>query len=268
MKKNKMISIIVSIYNSDKTLVSMIDSVLYQTYKNFELILINDGSKDNSSNIIKKYLKKDKRIVLIDKENSGLTKSLNIGLKRVKGDYIARLDADDIWKKDKLEKQMKFLEENKDYFLVGTAYDEIDEEGSVIYVNQRTKLLITDNIIRENIVKFNPFLHSSVLFRKEILDTIGFYNEKFKYTQDYEYWIRIMSKYKVANIDETLASRRYSNDMISIKKEKEQKMYAIKAKLLAIKLLDKSIVEYKYLIKDILIYVLPQIVVNLIRKIK
>ena len=263
-----MISIIVSIYNSDKTLSKMIDSVLSQTYQDFELILINDGSSDNSFNIMKDYLEKDNRIILIDKENSGLTKSLNIGLKRVNGKYISRIDADDIWKKDKLEKQIKFLETNNHYALVGTAYDEIDKEGKIMYLKQRTPLLTTNDNIINNIVKFNPFFHSSVLFRKEVLGTIGFYNEEFKYTQDYEFWVRIMSKLKVANLDEVLASRRYSENMISISKEKEQRMYAIKAKLLAIKLLNKSIFEYRYLINDILVYILPQFIVDFIRKIK
>jgi len=262
------ISIIVSIYNSDKTLSTMIDSVLNQTYKEFELILINDGSTDNSLDIIKEFAKKDIRIVIIDKKNSGLTKSLNIGLKKANGKYIARIDADDIWYPTKLEKQVEFLEQNQDYTLIGTAYNEIDDNGKIIYKKQRIPLLITDEEIRENIVKFNPFFHSSVMFRKKVLETIGFYNEEFKYTQDYEYWVRIMSKYKVTNIDEVLASRRYSDDMISIKKEKEQRMYAIKAKLLAIKLLKKSILEYKYLVNDILVFMLPQEIVNAIRKTK
>ena len=262
------ISIIVSIYNSDKTLSQMIESVLNQTYKDFELILINDGSTDNSLDVIKKYAKKDNRIVTIDKKNSGLTKSLNIGLKKAKNKYIARIDADDIWYPTKLEKQIEFLEQNQDYTLVGTVYNEIDENGKIIYKKQRTPLLITDEEIRKNIVRFNPFFHSSVMFKKEVLETVGFYNEELKYTQDYEFWIRIMSKYKVVNLSEILASRRYGKDMISIKKEKEQRMYAIKAKLLAMKLLKKSIFEYKYLVNDILVFMLPQEIVNAIRKIK
>jgi glycosyltransferase involved in cell wall biosynthesis len=262
------ISIVTSIYNSDKTLSRMIESVLDQTFNNFELILINDGSTDKSLNIIQEYAKKDNRILLIDKKNTGLTKSLNIGLEKAKGEFIARLDADDIWKKDKLEKQIEFFEKNQDYALVGTAYNEIDEIGNIIYQKQRVPLLLQYEDIIKNIVKFNPFLHSSVLFKKEILETIGLYNENFKYTQDYEFWIRIMSQYKVANLGEILASRRYSADMISIKKEKEQRMCAIKSKLLAIKLLNKFIFEYKYIINDILVYILPQIIVNYIRKIK
>jgi glycosyltransferase involved in cell wall biosynthesis len=262
------VSVIISTYNDKNTLLHAINSVLNQTYKDFELILINDGSTDCSLNIIKEYLEKDNRIILINKENSGLTKSLNIGLKKAKGKYIARIDADDIWKLTKLEKQIKFLEKNQNYGLIGTAYDEIDEYGNIIYKKQRTLLLLNDKDIKKNIVKFNPFFHSSVVFRKEILSNIGFYNESFKYTQDYEFWIRIISSYKVINLDEILASRRYSENMISIKKEKEQKIYAIKAKLLAIQLLNKSIFDYRYLINDIFIYILPQFIVSFIRKIK
>ncbi len=262
------ISIVVSVYNADKTITNMIDSVLNQTYKNFELILINDGSTDNSLNIIKQYYKEDSRIVIIDKENSGLTKSLNIGLKKAQGKYIARLDADDVWLPSKLQKQVAFLEDNIEYALLGTAYNEIDDNGKVIYNKQRTRRLFSYADIIGNIEKLNPFFHSSVLFRRELLETIGFYNEKFQYTQDYEYWIRIVSKNKAANLPEILASRRYGENMISISKEKEQRLYAIKAKLLAIKTFRKSIFSYKYLINDILVYILPKKVINIIRQFK
>lgn len=263
-----MISIIVSVYNSNKTLSKMIESVLNQTYKDFELILINDGSSDDSFNIMKEYKLKDSRIILIDKENTGLTKSLNIGLKRAKGYYIARIDSDDTWLPSKLEKQVTFLEENSEYMLVGTAYNEIGDNGKIIYDKQRTLLLSSYVDIINNIEKLNPFLHSSVLFRKELCETVGFYNESFKYTQDYEYWVRIISKYKVSNLTEVLASRRYSENMISIQKEKEQRIYAIKAKLLAIKMLNKPVCSYKYLINDILVYLLPKKIIGLIRKFK
>lgn len=262
------VSIIVSIYDSNKTLSKMIDSVLNQTYTDFELILINDGSKDNSLNIMKDYLQKDKRIVLIDKENSGLTKSLNIGLKKAKGRYLARLDADDEWFSTKLEKQIKFLEDNLEYVLIGTSYNEIDDNNKIIYKKQRTSLLCSHSEILDNITKFNPFFHSSVVFRRIVLETVGFYNEDYKYTQDYEYWIRIMSTYKVANLEEVLASRRYSENMISVLKEKEQRLYALKSKLLAIKLLKKPVNEYKYLINDILVYFLPKGMIDFIRKLR
>jgi len=263
-----MTSIIVSIYNSEQTLYSMIESVLNQTYQNFELILINDGSVDNSLKIIKNFMKKDERIVLIDKENSGLTKSLNIGLLKAKGEYIARLDADDVWFPTKLEKQIKLLKNDINCILVGTAYNEIDYNGQIIYENQRTPLILEYKDILEYIIRFNPFLHSSVVFKRLVLDTVGLYNEEFKYTQDYEYWIRIMCKYKVVNLEEILVSRRYSENMISVSKEKEQRLYGIKSKLLAIKLLNKSIKEYKYLINDILVYLLPKKIITFIRKIK
>jgi len=259
------ISIVVSIYNADKTISSMIESVLNQTYKDFELILINDGSKDKSLEIINQYVQKDNRIILIDKNNSGLTKSLNIGLEKATGKYIARIDADDIWFPDKLAKQVAFLEDNNEYAMIGTAYNEIDDDGKIIHDKQRTVLLSSCDDILNNIEKLNPFLHSSVLFRKEVLKTVGFYNETFKYTQDYEYWVRIINKYKVANLTEILASRRYSENMISISKEKEQRMYAIKSKLLAIKTLNKPVSSYKYLINDILVYILPKKLIDTIR---
>lgn len=263
-----MVSIVMSVYNADKYLSQAIKSVLNQTYENFEFIIIDDGSKDNSLAIMNRFAKEDDRIKVIHKENSGLTKSLNIGLRETQGEYIARLDADDIWSPSKLEKQIDFLETNNDYALVGTAYDEIDDNDHIIHSKQRVVLMTENSQIRDNIVRFNPFFHSSVVFRKEVLETIGFYNERFKYTQDYEFWVRIMSMYKIANLPEVLASRRYAEGMISIDKEKEQRMYAIQAKLLAITLLDKSVASYKYLINDLIVCLLPPGVTKLIRRIK
>lgn len=261
-----MISIVMSVYNGEKFISKAIESVLNQTYSNFEFIILDDGSFDNSLNIIQEYSKRDSRIRIISKKNTGLTKSLNIGLNLACGQYIARIDSDDVWEKSKLAKQVQFLESYSNYALIGSAYNEIDENDIIIKHNQTVLLTTTDSQIKERIVYCNPFLHSAVLFRTEVLQSIGGYNEDFKYTQDYELWIRIMSKYKVANLSDILVSRRFSKNMISVKQEKEQRFFALKAKILAIKLLKKDILSYKHLINDLFVYLLPSIVTAFIRK--
>lgn len=124
-----LISIVIPVYNSEKFLGETMKTVKEQTYKNWEIILVNDCSKDNSENIIKKYEKEDKRIKLINlKENSGAAIARNTGIENAKGKYIAFLDADDLWKKEKLEKQINFMKE-KDCAFSFTGYEFADESG-------------------------------------------------------------------------------------------------------------------------------------------
>lgn len=262
-----LVSIVLSVYNGEKYIEQAIKSVENQTFKDWELIIVDDGSNDKTEIIVEKYLNIDNRIKYYKKINSGLTKSLNFGLKKVKGKYIARLDADDIWMENKLEQQVKVLEQNEEIYICGCAFSEIDENGDFI-CTQRTIFLKDNSDIQKNLCKCNPFFHSSVVFRRVILEQIGMYNEDFKYAQDYEYWVRILSEYKGINLEEILACRRYTDDMISEKKEKEQRRYAIKAKCLAIRQKKLGISSYRYIFNDLVIVIFPKFIIKLIRKIK
>ncbi len=129
MKKEELVSIVIPVYNSEKFIKETIQTVENQTYQNWELLLVNDCSTDSSENIIKKYETEDKRIRLINLEkNSGAAIARNKGIDEAKGKYIAFLDADDLWKKEKLEKQVNFMEEN-DYAFTFTGYEFADENG-------------------------------------------------------------------------------------------------------------------------------------------
>lgn len=262
------LSVVMSVYNGEKYLRESVESILNQTFEDFEFIIIDDGSADNSFKIIEDYARSDKRIVAIKNlSNLGLSKSLNIALKNTKGDFIARMDADDISLPERLEKQVRFLKENPSYGLVGTAYIEINGNGKTIG-NQRIRFLETDENIKKKIVGFNPFPHCAVMFRKEIQDSIGFYNEDFKYAQDYEFWIRIMTRYKVSNLPEALVYKRYSDNMISVNKEKAQRFYAIKAKIRAMRLLNMSFVKGVYLLSDLIFLMTPRPIINIVRAMK
>ena len=265
-KSPPMVSVVMSVYNGSHFLGDAINSVLAQTYTDLEFIIVDDGSTDDSVTIISGFAERDHRIVFIKKENTGLTRSLNTGLQIAKGEFIARIDSDDIWYPDKLAIQIGFFQREFEYHLLGTAYNEIDTNGSVISENQRLPILASNDIIKKEIVKFNPFFHSSVVFRRSVLSIVGLYNEEFIYAQDYELWIRIISKFKVANLPYILASKRFSKHMISIKKEKKQRIYAMRSKLLAIKLLKKPAHCCRYLINDILVCTLPRFFVQLVRK--
>ncbi|VAX34857.1 Glycosyl transferase, group 2 family protein [hydrothermal vent metagenome] len=199
MSKPK-VTVLMPVYNGEQYLRLAIDSILKQTFKDFEFLIINDGSIDSTRDIILSY--GDSRVQLIDNEkNIGLTRSLNKGLKLAKGEYIARQDADDISDLERLNCQVEYLYQNKEVVLVGTGRASIDSNGKEIQI---VKVFEGHDSIRKELMHGNCFSHGSVMFRKIILNTVGFYREKCKYTEDYDYWCRISEKHKVANIGKTL----------------------------------------------------------------
>src|SRR3989344_5225501 len=155
------VSVIMPVYNNDIFLLQAIESVLGQSFDDFELIIINDGSKDNSSAIIKDFQNKDKRIVFIEnKENRGLIYCLNLGLEKAKGELIARLDSDDWWlNRDKLKKQIDFLENNPDYCLVGSFAEVFNKDDLKVY---NLVYPVKNSSIRKKILLKNCFALSTV----------------------------------------------------------------------------------------------------------
>lgn len=217
------ISVIMSVYNSERYLDISIESILSQTFKEFEFIIINDGSNDNSLKIIKKYQKKDTRIKIINNnKNIGLTKSLNKGLRIAKGKYIARMDADDISATNRLKKEYHFLEFHQNYFLCASYRYLIDENNSRLY---DYSVNLDDYNLPKLMLKSNFLAHSSIMFRKGII-----YREKFVYAQDYDLYLRIISdNKKIHIIQEYLTRYRICSDAISIIKQKQQRLFAKKA---------------------------------------
>ncbi|MFA7314319.1 MAG: glycosyltransferase family 2 protein [Candidatus Magasanikbacteria bacterium] len=193
------VSIIMSTYNNAEFITKAVESVLFQSFVDFEFIIINDNSSDNTEEKIKFF--DDKRIIYIkNEENQGLIFNLNKGIEIAKGEYIARIDSDDWWlDKDKLQKQVDFLDNNLNYALVGTwakVYN-IGNENLFNIVHPtnfseiKTKMLIK-----------SCFVHSSVLFRKDASLECGNYDMGEKYAEDYGLWLRMGEKYKLANISE------------------------------------------------------------------
>jgi glycosyltransferase involved in cell wall biosynthesis len=201
------VTVLMSVYNGERYLREAIDSILTQTFLDFELAIVNDGSIDSTAEIISSY--NDPRIRLINNaRNLGLTKSLNKGLELARGQFVARQDADDISEPERLAKQVDFLEAHPDIALLGTFYQEIDERGNKI---ADCKLPCDCTNIRWALFFYTPFIHGSVMFRRATaLAKIGFYNEHFRYAQDYDYWCRIALSLKVANLNEYLVGYRLS----------------------------------------------------------
>lgn len=187
-----MISIILPTYNGAKWIRSSIESVQAQSYGDWELLVIDDGSVDNTKEIVGNLAIQDSRIRYIKNEkNLGIQKTLNRGLKEAKGEYIARIDDDDRWiDKEKIQKQLTFLEENSNYVLVGTGTIVVDEEGHELFRYLGPK---TDKEIRNRILSKNCFTHSSVMFKKTPAIQCGGYSESQDviHLEDYDLWLKL-----------------------------------------------------------------------------
>ena len=198
-------AILISLYNAEKTLDKTFESLLAQTWQDFRIVAINDYSKDTTLNLLKKWqvVFGEERFLLINNENNiGLTRSLNKGLQNITEPYTARIDADDWWHKEKLAKQIQYLEKHPKYGLVGAWYENISSKGS-----KKIHLPVTDAAIRKNIFKRNPFAHSAVIFRTPLILQAGLYDENTRYGQDYELWLRLLPKTTFTNIPEFLCFR-------------------------------------------------------------
>ncbi len=216
------ISVVMSVYNGEKYLKEAIQSILQQTYQDFEFIIINDCSTDKTNEIIKSF--NDPRIKVIDnQENIGLTKSLNKGVGVAKGQYIARMDADDVSLPHRFKTQIEFLEKNFQYALVGSSYYQINDTGKIrVY----TKVLIGNLELHSGLLEQNWFVHGSVMIRKSAFISCNGYNEEFKYAQDYDLWLRLSEHFKIANIEEPLYYWRSTPDCVSVLKKDKQMYYA------------------------------------------
>jgi len=205
--KTPKVSVITITFNRENYIRQAIDSVLSQTFKDLELIIIDDASTDNTQKVIEEYMKKDMRIKYYRNEkNLGIAKTRNKGLALATSEYIAPLDSDDIWlDQNKLRKQVEFLDINKDYCMLGGGIMHIDAESNHV---KKVLFPVYDSLIRKIILQFNPFPQSTLLYRKSIALACGGYSENYKICDDYELWLKMGLKAKFTNIPQVLAGYR------------------------------------------------------------
>ncbi len=208
------ISVLLSVYNGERFLKEAVESILNQTYSDFEFIIINDASTDKTFNILSDFANKDSRIRVVHNEtNIGLTKSLNRGLAVAQATYVARMDADDVSLLYRLQEQFSYMESHPDVALVGSSATLINKDGQQI-----GKALMTSDpiLIRYSSILGKPsFVHSSWFFRTDIVKKEGGYNESFKNAQDFELVSRLMEKYQVTNIDSILVLLRIHDTSVT-----------------------------------------------------
>jgi glycosyltransferase involved in cell wall biosynthesis len=263
---NPLVSIILPVYNwQENWLIESIDSILVQTYENFELIIINDASTNDIEQVILRESKSDIRIKYIKNEiNLNLSKTLNKGIELSKWEYIARIDQDDIWcDNDKLRKQVEFMENDKEYWVVWWNAILIDNNWTKVWI---VNLRSSDTDIKNNILSWTQLWHSSVLIRMKCLKELGCYDSNWDCTEDHELWLRIWTKYKLYNFNEYFYKYRINNlDSIWHKNNHKQKLMIYKLALAYIKYYPNKL---KWLFKTLFSIIIPNNIFNLIIRIK
>ncbi len=242
--KTPKISVIMPNYNCEKYIWEAIESILNQSFTDFEFIIIDDWSTDNSWNIIEEYAKKDERIIALKNDkNLKICATLNKWLELAKWEYIARMDSDDISLFDRFEKQINILENNKNIWICWTNCVFINEAWN----KWNIKLYPEKDIeIKKNIWNRNPILHPSVMFKKECYKNFWWYDENFLYAEDLELWIRFWQKIEFYNIQENLLKYRIFWGNSTLKKQKLMIKNTLKARRKAIKLWYK--ITYKWIV--------------------
>lgn len=196
------VSVVLTAYNSERFIARAMQSMLDQTFRDLELIVVDDCSKDGTWQAIEQLAARDARIVpLRNERNLNLARSLNRGIAEARGRYIVRMDHDDESMPDRVEKQVAFLDAHSDVGIVGSAMQIMDENGTVIGVRRYN---LTDESIRRHIFLYSPFCHPATALRKDVLDAAGGYDHAFNPAEDYELYFRLGLFAKFANLDEPL----------------------------------------------------------------
>lgn len=240
MDKPIYLSVILATYNDEKYIAKAIESILNQTYPYFEFIIVNDGSTDETKTIIESY--NDERIVLVDKPNTGLVDSLNIGIAHSKYDWIARMDGDDIADVNRFKNQVPYI--CKGFDLIGGGASYIDMEGKHLFTSHPT--------MRNKMIKFllsfgiSTIIHPAVIINKKKLLEVGGYDNHIKCAQDKDLWLMLYNSCKMINIPEIVLKYRVNASGISVSKKDRQRFYGLVAFVKFKKHIHRSLTDEEY----------------------
>jgi glycosyltransferase involved in cell wall biosynthesis len=199
------VSVVMPVYNAERHLRQAVESILKQTYRDFEFVIVDDGSTDGSSAILDEYEKTDSRVRLYKQDNHGLVFTLNRVCGLARGEYIARMDADDICFPTRLEEQVEFMTRNPRIGILGTWAEAIDEAGTLCYY---MKPPTTPETIRWSMVFTNPVVHSSVMMRRTIGESLDFYRPETFIPEDFFLWMRALQMTQLTNLPRVLLKYR------------------------------------------------------------
>src|SRR5256714_3054771 len=214
------VSIIMAVFNAEAFLDAAVQSVLKQRFSDFEFIIIDDGSTDGSNQKLQDYVRKDNRVRLISRPNKGLTPSLNEGLKLARGEFIARMDADDVAAPDRLKIQVEYLRAHPEVSVLGGAYELIDDAGRML-----TTIVppADDATLQEHALSGRtPICHPLAMMRRDAVEKVGGYDEQFAVAQDLDLWLKLGEGGKLACVSDVLLRYRQHEDSVSEKKQAQQ----------------------------------------------
>jgi len=206
------ITVLMPAYNAAAYIAEAIESVLHQSFENFDLLIVNDGSTDHTEAIVRSF--KDSRIRLINRTNGGVAAALNTGLRFARGTYIARFDADDICYPNRLTEQYYFMQANPQYHIVGSGVDYMDRAGNLIFTS--TPFNLTKKRTEAALLRTCPFIHSSVIYRKDSILEFGGYNEHAHTFEDHLLWLQVLKKYQGFNLPKSLIKVRLTPESVTM----------------------------------------------------
>lgn len=259
-----MISVIMSVFNNEKTIEKSLLSLLEGSYKDIEIIIVNDGSTDSSEQIIREIQKRYSNVVLINNdENKGIPYSLNLAIKNAKGEYIARNDGDDYSSYDRLEKQLNYLNKHTEYDFVCTSCFLYDFDKGV-YGTRNYKEIITKN----DLIKFNPFIHPTLLIKKSTLLEVNGYQDSIdvKRCEDYDLFFRLyLNSFKGVNMQEELYFYYEDTKELKIRTREERRIeHRLRDKYTKLLNIKFPLTLYKY--KPLLLMYFPKFIYRFAHK--
>lgn len=212
LMKKKLVSVIIPAYNAEAYIAEALDSILKQTYQNFEVIIIDDASVDRTLAIAKRYAAKDKRIRVYENEsNKGVGANRTRGIELAKGEYICWQDADDISLPERLQSQVSYLDTHAEVGVVGGFIEFFDNTTT----GPIRRYVETDDMLRKSIFRYNPVAQPASMFRAECFEKVGAYDERYKVSEDLEMLFRVGVHYKFANVQQVILKYRQSSTSLT-----------------------------------------------------
>lgn len=197
------VTVLIPAFNAERFIGSAVQSILDQTFTDFELLIVNDGSTDDTIGVVRRF--EDPRLRLVDQDNKGVAGALNRGLAEAQGDLIARMDADDIAYPARLERQVTFLDENPRLSVVGSSYRMVQQDGSLI---THVRVVQRPFDVRRDLQARCPLGHPTVMYRRSAVLAVGGYSPEWEPAEDWDLWWRLRG-YGIANLPDTLLDYRY-----------------------------------------------------------
>jgi hypothetical protein len=220
------VSVVMSVFNGERFLSETIDSVLNQSFRDFEFVIVDDGSTDATADILSRYVLRDGRIRVLRNGKKGRAASLNLGISLANGKYVANIDADDLAMPRRLEEQVAFMEKNPEVGVLGGAFELITDSGEVIDIVRHP---LEDSQIRSAMFRYNPICHSSVILRKDFVLASEGYRSAFEPSEDYDLWLRMSERGRLANLHNVLVRYRVHANQLSVRKLERQTLCVLAA---------------------------------------